>query len=71
MKTLAFTLLAIITLSFSKSETTVYFCNNGATKVYHLTKSCRGMKRCEHEIKAVRKSDAVNTYELRLCGYED
>jgi len=27
---------------------------------YHLTKNCRGMKRCEHKIKTVSKSDAVN-----------
>jgi hypothetical protein len=57
--------------SGSSLDTKVFYCNNKSTQVYHLTKECRGIKRCTHEIKGATKVYATGNLKLTLCGYED
>ncbi len=72
MKTLFLTtLICVLSVSFSQSDTTVYICNSKNSKAYHLSKECFALKNCKSEIKAVSKYDAVNTYGRTLCGHED
>ena len=49
----------------SDSNDKVFICVTG--KVYHNTRSCRGLRKAIHEIKAVTESDAINTYGRREC----
>ncbi len=65
-------LLAVLTaLSFTVgTDDPAYVCGNGKTEVYHLKKTCQGMKRCTHEILQTTVSEAKKD-GLRMCGYED
>lgn len=44
-------LLIIVSCGSKKNE--VYICTGLKAKVYHKTKSCKGLRRCGGEIKAV------------------
>lgn len=71
MKQLLFLGATALFLSFTSSESkTVYICNNGSTKVYHLSKECRGLKLCTSGVKPLKLEEAKGK-GLRLCGYED
>lgn len=67
-KIILITLLFLCCSSFV-NERVVYICDNGVTKVYHLNKSCRGLKNCKHKIQTVPYLEAIK--DKRLCGWED
>jgi len=71
MKTLLSIALCLSIVSFGQSDKTVYICNSKNSKAYHLKRDCFALKNCKSEIKAVSKTDAVNTYGRKLCGHED
>lgn len=63
------------TLLFSSSifmdlDTTVYICKGPNSKRYHLSKDCRGLKRCSTRIAEV-SLDEAKSKKRSLCGYED
>ena len=64
-------LLSIITLtSFNSIQSDVYICASKGAKKYHLSKTCRGLSNCKHQIKTVTKKEAQNS-GLTLCAWED
>lgn len=72
MKTLLLTVLSfMLSVPVLHSDTTVYICDSKSSKAYHLDKNCFALENCTHEIKAVSKYDAVNSYSRKLCGHED
>ncbi len=65
-------LIAGLLLSAVGDESTnVYICLSVNAEVYHYNRNCQGLKRCTHEVKTVTKTEAINKYKRRLCGYED
>ena len=60
-------LVSVFCVSFRVSTTQVYICNNKNTKVYHVTQSCKALKKCSHEIITVSKIDAEKKYAKRAC----
>lgn len=52
------------------NEREVYLCGPKGAKKYHLTKSCRGLSSCKHEITPKKQSEA-EALGLTLCGWED
>lgn len=54
-------------MSFDVKKEQVYICNNKNTSVYHITKSCKALTKCSHEIITVSKTDAINKYAKRAC----
>jgi ribosomal protein L13 len=64
-------LIALFTLQsftphLSMGDTTVYIVSTG--KVYHSTKSCRGLKNTKHKIKAVSIKEAQkNRRPCKIC----
>lgn len=59
--------MSVLCLSFDKVETKVYICNNKNTSVYHVSKSCKALKKCTHEIISVSPKEAVDKYGKRAC----
>lgn len=47
----------------------VYICDSPNAERYHLTKTCRGLSNCKHEIVSVTKETATSR-GLTLCGFE-
>ena len=43
----------------------VYVCVTG--KVYHSTRSCRGLRKARHRVIAVTRDEAVMKYNRRAC----
>lgn len=63
-------IVMIVLQSFSfhlpMGDTTVYVVSTG--KVYHATKSCRGLKNAKHQIKAVKLKEAQKTRRpCKIC----
>ena len=70
MKTLII-LLFLFTINFQSIVVTdVYVCDSKGAKKYHLSKDCRGLSNCKHDIVKKSKTDAQNL-GLTLCGWED
>lgn len=70
MKTKLFILSVIFILSSAFTQTqTVYICNSNKAYAYHIDRDCKGLKKCTHEVLTVSKSDAINKYGRRACGY--
>lgn len=44
---------------------TVYICTTG--KVYHSTRSCKGLRNAKHPVIAMSRSDAISQYGRRAC----
>jgi hypothetical protein len=65
MKIIA-TLFASILLAFTLNSG-VFICDSKTSKVYHSTKTCRGIKNCSHEIKEVTLKEATGTYSRVAC----
>ena len=58
--------LQSFTTELSSGSTTVYIVETG--KVYHSTKSCRGLANATHKIKAVSLKDAQKTRRpCKIC----
>ena len=53
----------------SDSKTQVYICKSSGAKRYHFSATCRGIKRCTHEVAKVSVETAKG-YGLSVCGYE-
>jgi hypothetical protein len=68
MKKILFLLAIAIAMSFSSLESNVYICGVKGTKKYHLTKSCRGLSNCKHEIVQKSLSEAED-FGLTLCSW--
>lgn len=60
-------LVSILCLSFKGTTTQVYICNNKNTSVYHVSKTCKALKKCTHEIITVSQTDAVSKHGKRAC----
>lgn len=60
-------MIAIFSLqSFNYEITTAYICVTG--KGYHSTKSCRGLAKATHKIKAITLSEAQKTRRpCKIC----
>lgn len=70
MKTLI-TLLFLFTINFQSNDVAdVYVCDSKGAKKYHLSKDCRGLSNCKHDIVKKSKTDVQNL-GLTLCGWED
>lgn len=71
MKTILTFLTVIFLTSFSTLEDEdVYLCGTEGAKKYHLSKSCRGLSGCKHEITKKKLSEAKEL-GLKLCAWED
>ncbi|MFD2908362.1 hypothetical protein ACFSX9_06400 [Flavobacterium ardleyense] len=70
MKKLVALLTIVLLTSFNSIQSDVYICVSKGAKKYHLSKSCRGLSNCKHQIKAVTKKEAQNL-GLSLCAWED
>jgi hypothetical protein len=57
--------------AFRSPNVTVYLCDSETAYAYHLSKNCRGLNNCKHEIIAVSKETAIGTYGRKICGFED
>ncbi|WP_299221851.1 thermonuclease family protein [uncultured Aquimarina sp.] len=61
-------------LDQEKKKTTckkeVYICNSTASKTYHYTKECGGLKHCKDTIRTICKEKAEKQYGRLLCSYE-
>lgn len=62
--------LTISLLSFSQKDDGVYVCASGESKKYHLSKDCRGLNACTHEIKEMDIIEAKKSGK-ELCSWED
>ena len=64
-------ILLLITINFqSYQNSEVYICGPKGAKKYHLSKTCRGLSACKHDIVKKTKSEAKDL-GLTLCGWED
>ncbi|CAM3839111.1 MULTISPECIES: hypothetical protein [Flavobacterium] len=71
MKTIITLLIVTFLTSFSTlDEEEVYLCGTEGAKKYHLSKSCRGLSGCKHEITKKKLSEAKEL-GLKLCAWED
>jgi len=68
MKTLSLLIFFLINTT-CKENTTVYICNNGKTKKYHLASDCRGLSNCTFKIIKTTLDKAKNEGKT-LCGWE-
>ena len=56
----------LVLQSFTMGDTTVYIVSTG--KVYHSTKSCRGLKNSKHKIQEVSLKEAQKTRRpCKIC----
>lgn len=66
-----FLLLLIIFFTANlQNHKTIYLCDNGKTKKYHLSKQCRGLRNCSYKILKMNLDKAQKT-GYSLCGWED
>lgn len=54
-----------------KAENMVYVCKSEGAYAYHLTKKCRGLGNCKHDIIQVSIAEAYKLGKKKLCGWED
>jgi hypothetical protein len=55
--------------SFKPGTTDVYVCHSTASVAYNVSKNCKGLNRCTHEIIYVSKIDAVDKYGKELARF--
>lgn len=77
MKNLLLSILLSITFSsvvpapntdaIASPEDVVYICTGRTATKYHASKSCRGLRNCQGDIKAVTRSDAERKYSRTPC----
>jgi len=60
------TLITLIFSSFTQVESMVYVCKGPSSKVYHKTKSCKGLSHCSTQIYKVTEDEAKKMGR-RLC----
>lgn len=70
MKKILFLFAIASAMSFSSLEKDVYICGVKGAKKYHLSKACRGLSNCKHEIVQKKLTEAED-FGLTLCGWED
>lgn len=51
-------------------QSSVYLFDSAGGKKYHLTKNCRGLSNCRHEVVKVTLKKAQSLGKT-LCGHED
>ncbi|WP_282087057.1 hypothetical protein [Aquimarina algiphila] len=54
----------------TKCKTEVYICDSNASKKYHLTKECGGLKHCKDNIVLICKEKVEKKYGRTLCSFE-
>jgi hypothetical protein len=61
MKRIVFFFIIISVLfAFQQKEKEVFICPTKSSKVYHLKKDCKGLKRCSIKIKTITEKKAEN-----------
>lgn len=67
----SFLFIATLIIAFNKFQTspTAYLCDNGKTNKYHLSKQCRGIRKCNYKIVEISLEKAKKK-GYGLCGYE-
>ena len=68
MKTLCLCLFFSI-VATCKEPVTVYLCNNGGGKKYHLSSNCRGLSNCSHKLISISLNKARDQGKT-LCKWE-
>lgn len=60
---------ALLLFSFHTRSTVanVYICDSAGSKVYHSSKTCRGIKVCKHQVLEVTLKDATDVYKRIAC----
>ncbi|WP_299311416.1 thermonuclease family protein [uncultured Aquimarina sp.] len=53
-----------------KCKKEVFICNSTASKTYHYTKDCGGLKHCKDTIRTICKEKAEKKFGRLLCGFE-
>ncbi|WP_299444083.1 thermonuclease family protein [uncultured Aquimarina sp.] len=54
----------------TKCKKEVFICNSTASKKYHYTKDCGGLKHCKDTIRSICKSKAEKKFGRVLCSFE-
>ncbi|WP_298539478.1 thermonuclease family protein [uncultured Aquimarina sp.] len=54
----------------TKCKKEVFICNSTASKTYHYTKECGGLKHCKDSIRTICKEKAEKKFGRVLCGFE-
>ncbi len=69
LRTLGFLALLCLPLKASEADRTAYICVSKNAKVYHLDRDCRGLNRCNHQIRAVKlKEIAKYRRACKICA---
>jgi hypothetical protein len=68
MKTLLLSFLFLVNAT-CKESSTVYVCNNGSGKKYHLRSGCRGLSNCNHQLISISLEKARHQGKT-LCKWE-
>ncbi len=55
--------------SFTLTQSEVYICKGGSSKVYHKSENCRGLKFCSKNIEKVSEDVAIKLVR-RKCKIE-
>ena len=69
-------LLCLLILAFGLNtcanyyQSNVYLCDSAGGKKCHLTRNCRGLSNCRHEVVKVTLKKAQSLGKT-LCGHED
>jgi hypothetical protein len=61
---------AVLLISGSKADNTVYVCDSPNAKRYHFKENCRGLRNCTYRIIKVTSEQAKRTGKT-LCRWED
>ena len=71
MKIVVIIYLAALTLSSTpfRNDQKVYYCDSPTAKRYHMSKTCKGLENCTHEIREVSVSEAEQL-KLTSCKLE-
>ena len=62
--------IAAVLMMCENDSPVVYVCDSQSATKYHLTKECRGLGSCKHEIKKVSVESAKKSGYTH-CGWED
>lgn len=57
----------LVKKNFSASAEKVFICTGPQSRVYHKTKSCKGLRSCSKDIIQVTKKEAIERYGRRAC----
>jgi len=61
--------LVLLLLASTPPEDKVFICLGGSAYAYHNIRSCKGLVQCRHQIVSVTRTEAVQKYGRKACGY--